>query len=489
MANELNPQSLINVSVNLQPVANSRSNFGTLAIFGDSNVIPSQENYRLYSDLESIANDFGINDPEYLASALYLSQTPRAKTPLVIARWDRVGTPSVLTGGTLSAGEQTLSNFTSITSGTLTISVNEISYPITGINLSAASSLSGVATAIQAAINTASASDVAVAWTSPRFVLTTNDNVSVSYATGTVSTLLKWSSSNATSLVLGSAAEEPVAAVQRLDEQVDFYGLMFAADTMPSESQNLAVAEYVEAASSRHSFKVTSNDPDLIVALDTDDLASQIKALAYKRTSVEYSTTEPYFSAGVFGVAFSVDFSASNSTKNLMFKQIVGVVPENLTATQAQTLKTKNCNVYAAYKGRAPIYQYGTVGAGFYFDDIHGTDWLADAIETEAWNLLYQSKTKIPQTDDGVNQIVSVIVAVLTESTNNGLVAGGQWNADGFGQLNRGDYLSSGFYVYAPPIALQAQSIREQRIAPTIQVAVKLAGAIQAINIIVDVNR
>lgn len=79
--------------------------------------------------------------------------------------------------------------------------------------------------------------------------------------------------------------------------------------------------------------------------------------------------------------------------------------------------------------------------------------------------------------------------AVCEEAINNGLVAPGQWNADGFGQLSRGDFLDRGFYIYTPPMAQQDQSIREQRIAPPLQIALKLAGAIHELDCIIDVNR
>jgi hypothetical protein len=124
-----------------------------------------------------------------------------------------------------------------------------------------------------------------------------------------------------------------------------------------------------------------------------------------------------------------------------------------------------------------------------YFDEIHGLDWLQNAVQNECWNLLYQSKTKIPQTDAGVNQIITCIEKVMKEGINNGLIAPGVWNADGFGQLERGDYLEKGYYLYAQPMADQPQSEREQRKAPPIQCAVKLAGAIHWVDIQIDVNR
>lgn len=68
-------------------------------------------------------------------------------------------------------------------------------------------------------------------------------------------------------------------------------------------------------------------------------------------------------------------------------------------------------------------------------------------------------------------------------------MAPGVWNADGFGNLNRGDTLSSGYYLYAPPVATQSQADREARKAPVIQGAFKLAGAIHSVDVIANFNR
>ena len=48
------------------------------------------------------------------------------------------------------------------------------------------------------------------------------------------------------------------------------------------------------------------------------------------------------------------------------------------------------------------------------------------------------------------------------------------WNAPGFGILYDGAYLEKGWYSYADSVDNQSQSIREQRIAPLIQIAVKM---------------
>jgi len=235
-------------------------------------------------------------------------------------------------------------------------------------------------------------------------------------------------------------------------------------------------------------YGITTTDTDVLDSTVTNDICSELKALSYERTFTQYSANQ-FAAASFFGRNFSVNFNANKSTITIMYKVEPGVAAETLTETQATTLKDKRCNVYVNYINDTAIIQYGQMASGAYFDEIHGLSWFKDALQNAEYNLLYQSKTKIPQTDSGQNQLITVASGVCNEAVNNGLVAPGTWNADGFGQLSRGDFLKSGFYIYTPPIALQDQSIRESRTAPPLQIALKLAGAIQELDIIVDVNR
>lgn len=491
MAQGLNVGRLVRVSVNLAPLAAARRGFGTLLVAGDSNVINGSERIRSYVDLESVAADFGTSAPEYLAASLYFGQSPRPQT-LMIGRWLRTATSALLQGGSLTAAEQTLSNWTAITTGSFKISVNGSEQSLTGLNFSSVTNLNGVASAINAVLTGAT-----IAWDGSRFTVTsttTGASATLGYAsaaaTGTnISALLKLTNGTALAPVAGFDAETPVAAAVALANQSGlWYGLSFAASTMPSNSQLIEVAAFIEGASISRIFGVTETDTRVLDATYTSDLASELKALSYKRTCVQFSENK-YAVCSMIGRAFSVNFSANRSTITLMYKQEPGVVAALLTETQAQTLKAKRCNVFVKYMNDTAIIQYGVMSGQAYFDEIHGLDWFSDALQTAEYNLLYQSKTKIPQTDAGQNQLVNVASGVCQEAINNGLIAPGQWNADGFGQLSRGDYLSEGFYIYTQPMAAQDQSIREQRIAPPIQIALKLAGAIHEIDCIVDVNR
>jgi hypothetical protein len=289
--------------------------------------------------------------------------------------------------------------------------------------------------------------------------------------------------------VPGIGAETPLQCAIALRAHASWYGLVFAADPPISVTDQLAVSAYIEGANPISICGYTTGDPRVLDATYEFDIASLMHANGYERTFGQYSTSSPYAVCSAFGRAFTTDFEASNTTITLKFKQEPGLVAELLTETQATTLKAKRCNVFVYYSNDTAILQEGVMANGFFFDEVHGTDWLANRIQTDVYNVLYTAPTKIPQTNQGVHILVTTTENALMQGVVNGLIAPGQWNAPGFGQLTYGQMLPKGYYVWAPLVESQPQSIREQRIAPTIQCAIKLAGAIHRAFVIVNVNR
>ncbi|SPP31653.1 hypothetical protein ARAF_0795 [Arsenophonus endosymbiont of Aleurodicus floccissimus] len=57
------------------------------------------------------------------------------------------------------------------------------------------------------------------------------------------------------------------------------------------------------------------------------------------------------------------------------------------------------------------------------------------------------------------------------------------------GQLSNCDMLTKGYYFYIQPLAEQAQSEREKRKAPPIQVVCKLAGAVHFADVFITIVR
>lgn len=379
MAQGLPVSNVVNVDVIMSPTAATGRNFGALLILGSSDVIPTTERIRLYSGVEDIGDDFGVDSPEYAAATIYFSQSP-APTQVYIGRWAK------------TAGED-------------------------------------------------------------------------------------------------EATETLLQAVNACMQYTSWYGLGVADDEDIADADWLTVAAAIEASSLSRILAITTSDVATIETTSTADLASKLKAAGYGRTFVQYSTSSKYAALSAFGRAFTVNFTGSNTTLTLKFKQLTGITYETLTVNQAAALDAKNCNVFVYYQNDTAILQQGVMANGDFFDERHGLDWLQNYVQTNLFNLLYTSTTKIPQTDAGITRLLANVEQSMDQSVTNGLVAAGVWNGGDIGELVAGDTLTKGYYVYAQPLSEQAQSDREARKAPLIQVACKLAGAVHYADVQINVVR
>jgi Protein of unknown function (DUF3383) len=318
---------------------------------------------------------------------------------------------------------------------------------------------------------------------------------SVSYATSPasgqdVSSILGLTAALALPLVPGYAAETPLQAVVALDAlDTNWYGLTFAASAMPTDSDNIAIAGFIEADIITRLFGVTIQNTNVLSSEVTNDLASELMALGYSQTFTAYCSTNPYSVASVFGRLFTVNLSGSNTFIDLCYKQMPGIVAENLNTDEANVLQAKRCNVFASYDNGTSIFQYGVCSGPAFIDETYGDNALQNTIQTDVYNVLYTSPTKVPQTDQGMQQFTNAISQACQQFVTNGFGAPGVWNASGFGSLQMGGYLKTGYYIYAPSIASQSESDRAARKSVPFQVAFKEAGSTQTVFIQVEVNQ
>lgn len=493
--NALAVSRLVNIAVSLTPQGAQAQNLNTLLILGSTaGVIDVSERYRVYNSLDAVAGDFGSSAPEYFAAALYFGQTPQP-TSLLIGRWAQSATHGLLRGATLSATAQALSNFTAVTSGGFTFTKDGgAPTNITALNLSTATSLNSVASLITAALT-----GVTVTWNSvfQRFEaqsVTTGATSSLSFfsAPGAgidLSALLGMqSTSSGAYVVTGIAAEAAIDAVTLFDAN---YGQKWYAVSVcgAADSDHLAIAQYIEGTSTKHLYGVTTQAAGVLVASDTTNIAYKLAALGYNKALVQYSSNNPYAVCSLLGRALTVDYTGNNTTITLMFKQEPGIVPENLNATQANALQAFKCNAFVEYANNTAIIQNGVCCSGEFIDTITGTDAWAVDLQTDLYNVLYTSTTKIPQTDDGMHLLKTQCDRTCERYVNNGLLAPGVWNAGGFGILKQGDFLPAGYYTYAPPVASQSVSDRAARKSVSFQIAGKLAGAVHSVQVNVSVNQ
>ncbi|MCD9999800.1 DUF3383 domain-containing protein [Klebsiella quasipneumoniae subsp. similipneumoniae] len=285
--------------------------------------------------------------------------------------------------------------------------------------------------------------------------------------------------------------ETLLEAVNALMDYNVWYGLHLAVPEAdyPDDATIITVSAAIEASTVSRIFGITTDAATILDAATTTDLASKLKAAKYSRTFIQYSTSSRYAALSAFARAFTVDFTGSNTTITLKFKQEPGITYETLGTSQANNLEARNCNVYVYYENDTAILEQGVMSNGDFFDERHGLDWLQNAVQTADFNTLYTSTTKIPQTDAGTTTRIANIELVLDKAVQNGLFAPGKCTGGPMGQLNTGDMLTKGYYTWAENVDDQLQVDREARKGVPIQVAGKLAGAVHYGSVAITVVR
>lgn len=498
----LSLKRIVNVQILNSPMAAQKRGFGVLCILGDSPIITAIEGYRSYNDSDSVAGDFGVDAPETKAAMAFFSQSPQPKD-LIIARWFNFPTSASLVGGKPAEIEQL-----KVSDGAFTLSIDGSSVSVTGLDTTQTETLDDIAALITTKLRTKGrcvASGGKFIVYSATAGSTSTITVATAGSTGTdLSKLLGLSAEAGAKVENGSATGDSIDnCVSNLLTSYgrNFYGLATATKATIGDNDIVKIAQLVQSAADSHVYGLTLTDKsfaDSVYTADSDDLPAKLKRGNYDRTIAFYADVvegdasydlNRYLAVSALGRMFTVNFDGSKTTLTLKFKQAPSIQPSNLNTTEVTNIQSRNVNVYSIYANDTYIIEEGVMCSGMMADERHGLDWLQDAIQTAVYNTLYQSKTKVPQTDDGVARLIAAIEGVLKQAVDNGLIAPGKWNSDGFGALETGDTLASGYYVYAESVDEQDQSDREKRKCPPIQIAVKLAGAIHSVDVTISVNR
>lgn len=379
----------------------------------------------------------------------------------------------VLIGATLSA---TLANAVTFLNSSADVNISKATY-----------SVNAAGTALQVVYKTAGTAGNAFTLAASAGTVS---GATLAGGTGTdISSMLAMTSTSSGAYVSqGIAAESALSAVTLFDSN---YGQQWYAVTVPSASDadHLLIAAYIEATTTKHFYGVSTQEAGVLVASDTTNIAYQLKGFGYKKTAVQYSSSNAYSVVSLLSRILTTDYTGNNTVITLKFKQEPGITAETINTTQANALEAFNCNVFVAYDNNTAIIEQGVCCSGDFIDSVMGADNLAIDIQNAVFNLLYTSTTKIPQTDAGNHLILTTMEQVCAQYVTNGFLAPGTWNSSGFGTLGEGDYMPKGFYIFAPPIANQSQANRAARKSVSFQIAAKEAGAVHSADIAITVNQ
>ena len=472
--------TIVNVAISTTPQFPSRQGFGVLNILGITDVIQPVERIRFYSSIAGVEDDFSDGDPELAMARAYFSQEPKP-VQLAISRQFTTDQPGQALGG--GNNETTVATWQAITDGTFTISIDGVEEDITGLNFSGDTTLAAVAATIETALQAVVGGGYPAStcqYLNGQFIITsgtTGASSTVSaltpQGTGTDITSMLDMAVGVATLVTGFVAEaDPVDAIAPIvDKSNAWYGL--AIDNGHTPAQVQAVAADIE--SRVKVFCHSSQDVTILNAAITTDIASLLQASSYRRTFTFYHpdpTMYPHVSA--FARAFTVDFTGTDTAITLKFKQLPGVSVTELTTSQKLATEGKNCNVYVSI-GTISMLAEGVMANGVFFDEVHGVDWLTDAIENNVFGYLYSRTTKVPLTDKGGASLEQQVIRALDEGVNNGLLAPGT-TIDGV-------FLSNGYSTTVQKVADMSQAAKDAREAPTISFIALLAGAVHSVQI------
>jgi hypothetical protein len=476
---------VVQINISTVPSLILNSNFSTLLLVESATYLPTGQRLRSYPSLAAVAADHPTTSAAYAAATIFFDQTPGAT--LLIGRRFNAATAGELIGGAYDA---VLADWKAITAGSLTLPINGTNVNLTGLNFSAATSLSGVAAIIQTALTTALAG-ATITYTGGYFYVqssTTGASSSVGFAatppSGTdISAMAGLQSAQNGTATNGAIAETMAGSLTALAAlNQSWYGLAFTNEIVDADILN--IGGWAEA--NQRLFQHTTQEAGSTSASSTTDIGAQLQALSYKWSSIIYDPLIEYAAVGYLARLMAVDFTQARSTITMAFKNLVGITPSNLTLAQSQVLDSKNINYFSwfgAMGSQVAIVMNGTQASGMFTDIRQGLDWLSAWVQVAVFNYLL-TNTKVPQTDKGVQRIVNVINRALAQGRINGLIAdGGIWNGNPVGTKKTGDTLSNGYYVYASPIGSQSQATFSIRQAPPITILAIGAGAIQGVNI------
>lgn len=225
-------------------------------------------------------------------------------------------------------------------------------------------------------------------------------------------------------------------------------------------------------------------------------LGASIKAAGYKKTRLLAKTDEgadicKVAIATYATIAQSSNYSGTGTALTMNLKELTGVKPDgNINSTYYNLAKTNGVDIYATTEGLSCVYSFDN---GYYTDDATNLLWLKKALEVSGFNYLRKTNTKIPQTEAGMVGLKNAYETRCVQGVRNGVIGTGlKWNDSipfGDPEEFQRNIEERGYYIYSLPIAQQSQAEREARIAPLVQIAIKLSGAIHSSNLVVQVQR
>jgi hypothetical protein len=499
MSNNASITNVINVALIPEGQQAERDNMNVVAVLtSETGVITSAERFRSYRDSQAVEADWGTASIVTQYAQTIFGTRPNAINfggSLIIglhrATTETVPASSATLKSTQFVEATLLQQLQTITDGSFDIDVDGVTVNVSGLDFSAVTTLDGVAALLDTNITGAT-----VAVDNGYFTITSSTTGATSLLTymepgaaGTfVGGILTMANGTGGTLTQGAASvvlpiETKVESLSALKALVNFKGHCFTDATLDAEVPAIAAWDQ---ANQTIGYTVFSGSAYLAVSSSNPVWAVRLASQSAFRCLYSKAGNR-LMAASYMARAHTVNFNAENSAITMHLKEL-NVPAESYSQTEIDAAKRVGLDIYTTIKDTPVVL---TSGENDFVDNVYNIFGFIDAIQTDMFNVLKATGTKVPQTTRGVQQLVAQAEKTSRGFVRAGVFAPGTWSSpDSFGNIdtfNR-NIEQFGFYWLAGLLKDQPQADRVARKSPVLQGAVKNAGAIHSVDIIINFN-
>lgn len=439
-------QNIINVQITRQTTVPTRIGFGTGAFLSsDATFLPRSKSY---SSLQEVTDDALAGSQALAAAGAYFGQqiAPTKLTVIKQSLSDVNQVTELVFDADLITGNSTLP------------AVDGVDLSAVVFNTDNATTLDDIATEIQsdAAVTTAVSDGV--------------DTITITFAdlaSHTVSAVVTGGASQAVATATITTYPQTTATISEaladaVDYDNDWYGLGIYSRT---DADILETAAWVQGqgTSNPKLYFAQSDDTDILDVGVTDDIASDLQAAAYFRTSVWYHALDAeYLEMALMGGQLPTD----PGSITWAYKTLSGITFDDLNDSAINAADGKAANTYTQVAG-VNITQQGKVSDSPFewIDVIRGVDWMTVNIAADLFQVLLNAP-KLPYDSNGLGVVKSTILNRLFIAQSQGILT-----------------TDSDPIVTVPAITSISAADKGNRVLNDVTFQGVLAGAIQKINV------
>lgn len=494
--------NVINVTLLEEGRAAARDNINVCAIMtSQPGVLSSAERWRSYKSPSAVEQDWGASSVTAAFANAFFGTSPNpisAGGTLIIGYWNAAGETLPATAGVLRGAEISqavvLPALRQKSDWSFSVDVDGNTHDITDIDGTTSATLADVIAQIQTQLTPAVAK---VEFDGTRIIFTSATTGAISAVSypepadegSFIGDLLAIAAGSGAAAINGKAVsqvapETQLESLSALKAQVNVKGVSFIDKILDAQvpltatwAKANAVIVY-ETFTGSAALEVDPANPVWAVTLASQSNFRMLFSKAGNRKlAVSYMAR-----------THTVNFNGERTAITLHLKTL-NVPAEDYSQTEIDKAKRVGLDIYTTIKDVPSVL---SSGANDFVDNVYNLMAYVDAVQTDSFNLLKTTPTKVPQTYYGVDQLEDCVEKTTRGFVRAGVFSPGTWTLpDFFG--NRDMFMRNieqeGFYVLAGDLADQSTADRQERKSPVVQVAVKNAGAIHSADIIINFNK